>query len=240
MNSPQIEDNNAGDKPQASNKEDIPPEYLGSVLRAEIMPASEITTDEPGYRSFVNRLDFRYVGIIFVIMIVIGLSLVCFIGPGRPFLENSLLSLRDRYEQPTSTVRPTQIVQGSDATRVVPTQRSTPTITPTLGPPTLTATLPQTPTSTEEDPCKNAVDVSLDDVGSTLCVRGIITGMEEREVGYLIYFSDQRGVFYLVTYDLVWDEAEPGDCIQITGEIQLLGNTPVLVFGWNNLPEICP
>lgn len=230
----------SGEHSQESNREEIPPEYLGSVLRAEIMPASEVSPDQPAIGTFIKQLNMRLVSVVVLFLILFGSGLVCFIGPGKPMLENSLLSLKKRYELTTPTFTST-LSSISTGTALIQSS-STPSSTPRFTPIPASKTPTDTPeaTATEEDLCINAVDVTLEDVGTTMCIRGIITGMEEREVGFIIYFSDQRGVFYLVTYDLVWDDAEPGDCIQITGEIQQLANTPVLVFGWNNLPEFCP
>lgn len=242
MDSPSDNDHaDKKDRSQDSKRENIPPEYLGSVLRAEIMPASEVSPDQPGIGTFIGRLNFRKVALVIVLLAIIGVSLICGFGPGKPVLENNLQKLKDRYIQTTSTNTPTSVpvVKETPQFVIIPSSSSTPTEENTPFPPTQVPTLTPTLTPTDDDRCSNAVEVTVDDVGSILCVRGTITGLEEREVGFIIYFSDERGIFYLVTYDLVWDGADSGDCIQITGQIQQLGNTPVMVFGWNNLPELC-
>lgn len=231
---------NNGDHSQGLKRDEIPPEYIGSVLRAEIMPASEVSPDRHSIGGYLGHLNLRHVAIVIVVLIIIGVSMICAIGPGKPILENNLQKLKDRYIQPTSTSTPTVTSVVVETPQIILTSTSTPTEVITAIPPTETPTYTPVVTGTEDSGCVDAVEVTLDDVGSILCIRGTITGLEEREVGFIIYFSDERGIFYLVTYDLVWDDAEPGDCIQITGEIQQLGNTPVMVFGWNNLPEICP
>jgi hypothetical protein len=225
---------------KSSSRDDIPPEYLGSVLRAEIMPADEVSPDRPSLGSILQRFDFRRIGIIVLIFILIGSGLVCLIGPGKPILEDSLISLKSRYSKSTPTKAPSISPVVIETTQVLPTATIPMTKTPTRKPPTITPTSDPTEIPTEVDSCVNPLDIKLEDVGKTMCVRGTIVGLEERDVGFIVYFSNERGVFYLVTYDFKWDQAEEGDCIQVTGEIQQLGNTPVLVFGWNNLPEFCP
>jgi hypothetical protein len=42
-----------------------------------------------------------------------------------------------------------------------------------------------------------------------------------------------------VSYDLVWKPAKEGLCVETTGEVMQIANTPVLVFGYQNLPQIC-
>jgi hypothetical protein len=88
--------------------------------------------------------------------------------------------------------------------------------------------------------CVNALTITLADIGQTLCVQGIILNLVQQSNASLIAFSAEPGAFYLITYDLVWNKGEEGDCIQITGKIQQLANSPVLVFGYQNLPEFCP
>jgi hypothetical protein len=38
----------------------------------------------------------------------------------------------------------------------------------------------------------------------------------------------------------VWSQAELDTCYQTTGKIDQIANSPVLIFGYSNLPEICP
>jgi hypothetical protein len=240
ISSPGGEPNQIGEPSKAPNKGDIPPEYLGSVLRAEIMPADEESPDRPGLRAVLQRINLRYVAVVAIAFILIGSGLVCMIGPGKPILENSLTSLKDRYAEPTLTNTPRVIPAIIETPQVLPTSTIFLISTATRISPSTTPTIMPTEIATEDDGCVDPLEINLDDVGETMCVRGIINGLEEREVGFIVYFSDDRGIFYLLSYDLVWDRAELGDCIQVTGEIQQLGNTPVIVFSWNNLPEFCP
>jgi hypothetical protein len=234
------EPNKNKDQSKDSRKGNIPPEYLGNVLRAEILPADELTPDKPGLGEVLQRINFRYVAFLVVVIVLIGSGLVCLIGPGKPILEDSLVSLKNKDIPETPSGTPKKVPGVAGITQAFPTATATWTKTPTIVSPSKTVAHMPTSTPTEADGCADPLDINLDDVGKTMCVRGIITGMEERDVGFIVYFSDERGIFYLVTYDFVWDQAEPGDCIQITGEIQQLSNTPVLVFGWNNIPEFCP
>jgi hypothetical protein len=225
---------------KSSNKGDIPPQYLGSVLRAEIMPADEVTPDQPGLGELLQRINLRRIGTLAILLLLIGTGFFCWIGPGRAILEHELESLKNRFAAPTPTNTSESVIVVLDTQQILPTSTVTRTITPTRLAPTKVPTLLPTTTPSDEDNCVDPIEIQLEDVGKTLCVRGVIVGLEEREVGFIVNFSDERGVFYLVTYDFVWEQAKPGDCIQITGEIQQLGNTPVLVFGWANIPEFCP
>jgi hypothetical protein len=71
-------------------------------------------------------------------------------------------------------------------------------------------------------------------------MQGIILNTVDNPNGYLIAFGNQPHDFYLVSYDLVWTGGEAGDCIQVIGKIDQIGNSPIMLFGWNNLPQVCP
>jgi hypothetical protein len=57
---------------------------------------------------------------------------------------------------------------------------------------------------------------------------------------FMVIFNTEKGSFYWVTYDLVWSQAELDTCYQTTGTIDKIANSPILVFGYSNLPEPCP
>ena len=82
--------------------------------------------------------------------------------------------------------------------------------------------------------------MTLDDVGQTLCVQGIVTELIKNTGNFMVVFSYQAGAFYWVTYDMEWPEALIGNCYQTTGEIYKINQNPVLVFDHRNFPEECP
>jgi hypothetical protein len=56
----------------------------------------------------------------------------------------------------------------------------------------------------------------------------------------MVIFSTEKGSFYLVTYDLIWTQGELDTCYQVTGKIDQIANSPIMLFSYNNLPEVCP
>jgi hypothetical protein len=263
MDNPFFEDDqNKEERKEEQDEVSPPPEYLGSVLRAEMLPASEVTPDHPDVKTRLGWLSPKRIVSLLVVLALIILILILFFGPGKPYLENFLTSIGDR--EPTSVVvveeiaqTPTEIVLSS-----TPTKTTKPMSTATSNPPTPTSEnesrpeMTQTPEpsstpTSEETPtiepsptfstgCVDALSVTLEDVGKVLCVRGVIFKSEVKNNIFYLYFADPRGVFYLVSYDLIWDKGEPKDCIEVTGEILQLIDTPIMIFDYNNLPQFCP
>ena len=73
-----------------------------------------------------------------------------------------------------------------------------------------------------------------------MCIEGIIIETVANPTDFMVIFSHERNAFYWVSYDLVWSKAELDTCYQVKGTIDRIGNSPVLVFGYKNLPEVCP
>lgn len=71
-------------------------------------------------------------------------------------------------------------------------------------------------------------------------MQGVVIRVVENVGNTLVVFSDEAGAFYLVTYDVDWPDGTEGTCYQITGEVDRLLSSPVIVFGYNNLPVECP
>jgi hypothetical protein len=80
----------------------------------------------------------------------------------------------------------------------------------------------------------------LADVGQTLCVQGTVIKTKANPTDFMVVFSNEKGAFYWVTYDLIWSQGELDTCYRIKGTIGKIANSPVLVFGYSNLPELCP
>ena len=214
---------------------------LGVRLRAEMLPASQAS---PRFRAYRRRFfTTGRVGAFLILLGLAGLGWYFGIGPGRPGLEKRLVALVDlarSYAMPTTTPLPTD-------TPVPPLPSATPTPTATLMRPTASITPTQppvtptiTPTKTMESTCQDFSTLTLDNVGEKVCVQGTVLEVIENVSDTLILFSYNPGSFYLVTYDVDWPDGTIGACYQVTGEIQRLLSSPVIVFRYNNLPMECP
>ena len=221
---------------------------LGIRLRAEMLPASQAS---PRFRAYRRR--FFTAGRFGAFLILVGLAGLGWyfgIGPGRPGLEKKLVALvglARSYTQPTATLLPTdapmQPIPSATFTPTAVTIRPIASNTPTQAPftpvqPSITVTV--TPTATVESTCLDFSTITLDQIGEEVCVQGTVIEVIENLSDTLILFSYNQGSFYLVTYDVDWPEGTIGTCYQVTGEIQRLLSSPVIVFGYNNLPTECP
>lgn len=91
--------------------------------------------------------------------------------------------------------------------------------------------------------CRSAQAVTLEDVGSTLCVRGVVRVGIGTGGNYYVSFGTGANDFYMVGYD--WPDfpgsgVNPGDCLQVTGLIEQVGTTPVMVVEPPDLKQRCP
>ena len=217
---------------------------LSVSLRAEMLPSSAISPDVEAARfsKFNPRKLLAVLG--FIILLALGWFL--YAGPGRPALEQVLSGI---INQPKTVLPATPTPVISTEVAAVPTNTVRVVHTPTrisLPLPSATASVIQdTPTSevlpseTPSSDCVDVLTITLEDVGKTLCVRGVILNFEERTSGFLIAFSNQEGAMFWVSYDLVWLPAKEGLCVEVTGEVMQIANSPVIVFGYHNLPVIC-
>ncbi|MGA2112087.1 MAG: hypothetical protein ABSG98_08060 [Anaerolineales bacterium] len=99
------------------------------------------------------------------------------------------------------------------------------------------------PTSIPGTSCRNVDDITLKDVGKTLCVRGIVRVGIGTNLNYYVSFGTAPYEFYMVGYG--WSltpgsGVDPGDCLQVTGKIGQVGTTPVMVVEPPDLKERCP
>ncbi len=225
--------------PAPSQKRPIPEGDLGVRLRAEMLPASQAS---PRFKAYRQRFTLRRGLTLLVVLALAGLGWYFGIGPGRPGLEKGLVSLVRLARQigmPTATPLPTD-------TPIPPLPSTTSTLTATLRPtasatpalPTETPTV--APTETPESTCRDFSTVTLEDVGQEMCVQGTVIEVIQNSANTLIIFGVEAGAMYLVTYDVAWPDGTEGTCYQVTGEIQRLLSSPVIVFGYNNLPMECP
>jgi hypothetical protein len=115
---------------------------------------------------------------------------------------------------------------------------SSPTALPT--PTEVEPTPTDLPTSPAEPACIDALSITADDAGQTICVTGVVYRAEKNSGVFMITFSKDWGNFYLLSYNREWNEAQAGACIQVTGEIEMLGTIPVIAFGYQNDLSLCP
>ncbi|MGA2820378.1 MAG: hypothetical protein ABSF61_06965 [Anaerolineales bacterium] len=130
----------------------------------------------------------------------------------------------------------------SDGTRLL----SALSTRPLLSSPALTpgrnsgsAALTPTPAAT----CRSVQAITLEDVGSTLCVRGVVRAGIGTGGNYYVSFGTGANDFYMVGYD--WPDwpgsgVNPGDCLQVTGQIEQVGSAPVMVVELPDLKQRCP
>jgi hypothetical protein len=98
----------------------------------------------------------------------------------------------------------------------------------------------QEATTSEEAYCIPALSVTSEFAGQTLCVTGEVYRSELKEGVFSITFSKDWGNFYLLSYDRVWEKAQPGACIQANGQVVMSGTIPVIVFTYRNELSLCP
>jgi hypothetical protein len=101
-------------------------------------------------------------------------------------------------------------------------------------------TLVLTPTATP-NPCLLWNQVTIDMVGQTSCVRGIILHIDVTRTGsHWDFTNDRTGFFATSSYDgwhpITGKDMSVGDCVAITGVIQVLSNSrPYIYWGANSI-----
>jgi len=214
---------------------------LVTSLRTDMVPASDA---HPAKKSIFQRENLKVAVGILLSLVIIGLILYAIAGQGRPTLERNLANLVQKEITPTQTVTPSAI----PSTNTPPPQPSnTPSPSPTIRPtntPVIKIVDLSTPlqsiTPTPSSDCRDVLSITLEDVGQTLCVHGIVIETVTYPTNFLVIFSNKKGAFYWVSYDLVWSQAEVDTCYRVHGTIDRIGNSPVLLFNLKNLPEACP
>jgi hypothetical protein len=225
-------------------KEPPTSEELVNNLRSDLpdlLAASEV---EPEEETVLQQFNPKVLAGIFIGIAILAMIIFSLIGPGRAILERRLIGLKNKAATYTQQAIPT-IVSATKAALVpsiTPTQE--PTITPTSTRVVVVVDTPTpnvpTVTPTSESSCRDALTITMEDVGKTLCVQGTIIETVTNPTYFMVIFNTARGSFYWVTYDMVWSEGKVGECYQVTGEIYQMGISPMLVFGFNNKPTLCP
>lgn len=213
---------------------------LVTALRSDMVPASNV---QPAKKSILQRDNLKIAVGILLGIVIIGFILYIAIGAGRPALEQNLVSLANKDITPTPSPTPTTFLPTKTPIQPTNTPYPSPTIRPTNTPVVKNIVLPTqappTPTPTAAV-CRDALSITLADVGQTLCVRGNVIETVSHPTDFMVIFSHEKNAFYWVSYDLVWSQAELDTCYKTNGTIDRIGNSPMLVFNYKNLPEACP
>lgn len=225
----------------AKKLENSSEDNLVKNLRSDMLQTSSVS---PLQETFFQRINLKYVFGILLSLFIIVFTWFMLGGPGRPILENGLALLVNTDVTPTqsvvsSNVQPTTSRPQLSATPL-PSLTQRPTNTAYLKPSATATSQPSTITPTPEPACRDALTITLADVGKTLCTQGTILQTVDQPNAFMVVFSSKPGSFYWVTYDMVWSQAELNTCYHTTGTILQLGNRPILKFNYSNLPELCP
>ena len=95
-----------------------------------------------------------------------------------------------------------------------------------------------TPTP-ERSTCLTWQDITLEDVGSELCVEGSVKYATNDGTAYQIRFTDEPGNFFILSYDREFPEFRSGSCVSVEGEVEKLGTSPVIVVKYHNTINDC-
>jgi hypothetical protein len=229
----QVEHTKKPDKPSSEN--------LVSAMRSDMLTTSDST---PAEKHTLEKIDLKVVvGVLLALFMVV---LIWFIlaGPGRPGLEHGLAVLVRHESSPTPLLVPSPIPATSTPLQPTKIPIARPTLRPSSTPTTriVVSPTPLEPTSTptSASACRDALTITLVDVGQTLCVQGVVIETVERPNAFMVIFNSQPGSFYWVSYDMVWSKAKLDTCYQTTGKVEQIANSPIMLFSYNNLPEVCP
>jgi hypothetical protein len=209
-------------------------------LRTDLLAASEVVPEE---ETILKSVDPKILAGLFILIAILCLVLFSLIGPGRSLLGKRLASLKN--QAPTYTQQIPSTIESTTTTPIA--SSSTPMKTPTVHPTNTIVVIvnsptqgPPTTTPTPESTCRDALTITMADVGQTMCVKGTIIETVTNPGNFLVIFDTSRGSFYWVTYDFVWSQAVLNTCYQTIGKIDQIGISPMMVFGYNNKPEPCP
>jgi hypothetical protein len=231
----------------------LPSVNVVNKLRGDMLPSTEAL---PTKGSVFLRINLKIVLGVLLTFILFGLIIFSVSGAGRERLEKSLFGLYGITKTPTrvSTQTTLDVITIPRDTTQTPTSKPTsiPIKTPTavvrMSPtpllPLATFVIPiipsQTPSVIPSTACRDVGTITLTDVGQTLCVQGVVRELIAESTNFMVIFNSEKGAFYWVTYDMVWSEGEVDQCYQLSGKIDQIANSPVLVFNYNNIPVECP
>lgn len=91
---------------------------------------------------------------------------------------------------------------------------------------TLAALLPDTPSPTPDSSCRLWSEVTLEHVGQTLCVYGVILRRYSTDdLPYVVIFSEEPGTFIFIDRTTGYTQFRPGMCVQATGTVESRART---------------
>jgi hypothetical protein len=77
-------------------------------------------------------------------------------------------------------------------------------------------------------------------VGSEVCITGTAVKTSDKQGIFYVFFDDQAGSFYLVSYEGAGNKIKPGDCLVVTGPVKQVGTRPVILLTWTMEILSCP
>jgi hypothetical protein len=202
---------------------------IGMVSTEIAQPTSPLTRLGKPFRMLFSLLPYLAA----LALITYGLAYFLRSESGQTG-ENFNPSLVLAQRTPTQTRPAPSDIPSPTATRPRPSPTALPT--PTISEPTPT----EEPTAVAAPACLDALSITAADAGQTVCITGVVYRAETNNGVFMITFSKDWGNFYLLSYNREWKEAQPGVCIQVTGEIEMLGTIPVIAFGYQNELSLCP
>jgi hypothetical protein len=94
-------------------------------------------------------------------------------------------------------------------------------------------------TPAPSDSCVSADQITIADVGQTLCVSGIVRKINHTEQAVFVLFEGSA-VFYWLAYDMTnIPRAKVGMCLQTTHPVEVLYDQPVMVLHWTDSVYEC-
>ena len=214
-------------------------ESLVNSMRTDMVPASSAL---PESKKIIQRVNLKAIGGGFIGLVILGLIWLALAGPGRPFLEQNLAKLLKIKSTSTQLEVPNSMNVTNTPAKPIITLSASPTFRPTYTPTIkIVASPAHLPSTNTPIPlCRDVLSITLADIGQTLCVQGTVIEIINLPDNFMLIFSDEPGAFYWVSYDMVWSKAEINTCYQIHGMIRQIANSPILVFDYSNIPEVCP
>ena len=190
---------------------------LGGIARDVMQVEKE---NEEGYIPSKFKLVINNIATtLFVIILSVNmLALVLFLGAHYLASGNNIALIQ---ATPTSTIKPTRTrwptnpPQNTLSFEDYYQKKSTKTPFPTK--------------TKSPNTCQPYRYITLSDVGDTVCVWGIVkkAWYDEQQDAFFMTFSNDPRDLYLIVYGVYYEDVQ-NHCVQLTGEVKKLGQTPVM------------
>jgi hypothetical protein len=191
------------------------PESYVAVFRSEMMSEEAQAGRLSELTSRLSGLDWRKILGVLGVVVLLGLCLLITLGPGRSTLESALTGLAKSPQatepSPTRSPQPSQTHPPAAQPTATQPRPLTPTATRTNAPASATRQVTPTP----------ALSPTPSQTSGPECVEA--TSISLADVGKTLCRSSVN---------------VRTECIQFEGEVQQLGQAPVIVFGWTSLPAL--